>query len=1164
MQNKIYMKQAFLFLQFLLFTGIIILTFSCSKRSGDPKVLVFTKTADFRHESIPDGVAAIQKLGSQNKFAVDTTSNAEWFNQDSLAKYAAVVFLSTTGNILNHYQEAELERYIQAGGGFVGVHAAADAEYDWGWYGRLVGGYFLTHPGIRDSFPGVQTGTLQVVNKDHPSTKGLPELWKRTDEFYSFKKMDSSLNVLLKIDENSFNGGYNGDNHPMAWYHDYDGGRAWYTNLGHTKETFAEELFLKHLLGGIQYAIGDNKELDYSKAKTVSVPEENRFAKTQLVSGQLFEPTEMTVLPNLDILVAQRRGEIMLYKKGDSVLKPAGFLNVYWKTNTPGVNAEEGVLGLKADPNFAKNNFVFVFYSPLDSSVNRLSRFKFVNDKIDMQSEKVVLEVASDREICCHTGGSIAFDKEGLLYLSTGDNSTPFNEPKQPHPNSGYAPIDDRPGHEQYDARRSSGNPADLRGKILRIRVKDDGSYEIPDGNLYTKGQQGTRPEIYVQGNRNPYRISVDQKTGFLYWGEVGPDASKDSFDVRGPRGYDEVNQARKAGFFGWPLFIGDNYAYREFDFESGKVGANFDPAKPVNASRNNSGLQNLPAAQPAFIWYPYDASTDFPQVGTGGRNAMAGPVYYTDMFPKETRLPDYYNGKFFMYDWIRGWIKTVTMLPNGDFDKMEPFMQGTKLNNCIDMEVGPDGKLYLLEYGTGWFTKNPDAGLSRIDYNGGNRAPVVAGVTVDKTSGALPFKVTARVDAKDLEKDNLTYEWHFGTTTTETKQPQLEHTFTNAGDYPVYVVVKDDKGAAAKSAPVQVYAGNEAPEINITVGGNRSFYFPGVPVSYAVSVSDKDDPTATSDLANVFVSADYVEGLDKAGASMGHQVVTEAMAGRSLIQSLDCKGCHKEAEKSIGPAYQAVSQRYQKNPEATSHLVNKIIKGGAGVWGEVAMPAHPTLPESDARQMVAWILSLADGGQKQKSLPAKGTVNPTLDKKPAENGVLLLSASYTDKGSAGTKPLTGTATLALRSNSVSIGSARNLNGYNVQSFGGRQFFMVPKEKASFSLDSIDLSGISSVGFVLASNSSPKYGYAFELRLDGVEGRKVGEGVLSAGAKFAAGQGGYGRTLLTANMEPVTDGKLHKLYVVSRALNAGEEGSLILSSLQFNAGKERGAVAQRK
>jgi type 1 glutamine amidotransferase len=365
---------------------------SCSGRSGKARVLVFSKTAGYHHESIPDGVAAIQKLGSQNNFEVDTTTNADMFNEDSLQKYAAVVFLSTTGDVLNNYQEADFERFIQAGGGYVGIHAAADTEYDWGWYGRMAGGYFLDHPGINDSFPNVQPGVLLVADADHESTKHLPKEWKRTDEFYSYKKLNKDVKVLLTIDEKSYNGGVKMGNHPMAWYHDYDGGRAFYTASGHTKESYSEEPFLKHLLAGIQYAIGGNKKLDYGKAKTARVPEENRFAKVNLATGQFFEPTEMTILPNLDILIAQRRGEILLYKKGDSAIKQAGFLNVYWKTNTPGVNAEEGVLGIKADPAFEKNHYVYVFYSPIDTSVNRLSRFKFENDKIDSASEKVILQ----------------------------------------------------------------------------------------------------------------------------------------------------------------------------------------------------------------------------------------------------------------------------------------------------------------------------------------------------------------------------------------------------------------------------------------------------------------------------------------------------------------------------------------------------------------------------------------------------------------------------------------------------------------------------------------------------------------------------------------------------------------------------------------------------
>src|SRR5204863_7195045 len=196
--------------------------------------------------------------------------------------------------------------------------------------------------------------------------------------------------------------------------------------------------------------------------------------------------------------------------------------------------------------------------------------------------------------------------------------------PQVKYVNSGFGPMNDIPGHQQYDARRSSGNTNDLRGKILRIRVKDDGTYEIPEHNLFPKGEAKTRPEIYVMGDRNPYRISVDQKNSYLYWGEVGPDANNDSLSTRGPRGYDEVNQARKAGYFGWPLFVGNNYAYHQYDYNTGKSGALYDSAKPINNSKNNTGITDLPKAQPAFIWYPYVVSHDIPEVSAGGRTAMA------------------------------------------------------------------------------------------------------------------------------------------------------------------------------------------------------------------------------------------------------------------------------------------------------------------------------------------------------------------------------------------------------------------------------------------------------------------------------------------------------------------------------------------------------------
>ncbi|MCA0398430.1 MAG: ThuA domain-containing protein [Bacteroidetes bacterium] len=1101
--------------------------YACNFNKKTSRVLVFSETLGWHHESIGAGQQAIWKLGQENGFAVDTTSDPIYFTDDSLQHYSAVVFLNTTGDVLNQAQQNAFERFIQAGGGFVGVHSAADTEYDWNWYGKLVGAYFLDHPGITDSFPNVQKANFKIIDNSHPATAGLPNPWQRTDEIYSFKKISKDIKWLISVDETSYHGGKNGNAHPVSWYHDYDGGRSFYTNLGHTDESYKEPLFLQHLLGGIQYAMGDGEALDYSRVRTQNVPDEDRFTKTQLVSGQFFEPTEMTILPNLDILVAQRRGEIMLVKNGSHQAKQVGFLNAYYKTLKGNANAEEGVLGLQADPNFAKNHLVYIFYSPADTSVNRLSRFKFENDSLNTDTEEVILQFYSQREICCHTGGSIAFDKDGLLFVSTGDNSTPFDEAKQPYVSHGYAPLDDRPGHEQYDARRSSGNANDLRGKILRIRVNDAGTYSIPDGNLYPKNKPGTRPEIYVQGNRNPYRISVDKKNGWLYWGEVGPDANVDSLATRGPRGYDEVNQARKAGNFGWPYFVGNNYAYHQYDYATGALGPAFNAAKVYNASRNNTGIKDLPPAQPAFIWYPYDASPDFPSVKSGGRNAMAGPVYYTDLYPDSTRLPDYYNGKLFIYDWIRNWIKVVTMEPNGDFSYMEPFMDNTKFHNVIDMEVGPDGRLYLLEYGSGWFMKNPDAGLSRIDYNKGNRPPHVTGLEVDKLSGPLPLTVKATVTARDPEGKKLSYHWDLGDgTKIDNDQASITHTYKRGGDFQVAVTVSDAEKLTASASAVTVVAGNSSPLLDITTSGNKTFYFPGVPVAYDVSLTDPDEPglktmTGAGKTAAVteglFVSTAYQQGVDKAGASLGHQQVSGLQMGKGLVNSLDCKSCHKEAEKSIGPSWMAVAAKYKTRADATDYLVNKVISGGSGVWGEVAMAAHPTLKPDDARLMIGWIRSLANKGAVKKSMLPEGAVMPSAEE-AAKGTQLVISAIYTDKGAVNVKPLTADAV-------VSLASPRLVIDWELPADGSRELGM------------LDLTGIKSISTAFNGKAALLSGYTIEVRLDSPKGDLIGSAKVNEGSRAPE-----------IKLSPVEGA--HKVFLVSKAL-PGEKGKVVWGVLRF-------------
>lgn len=1106
------------------------------KRPGKPKVLVFTKTTGFRHASIPAGIAAIRQLGQENGFEVDTTENATRFTEDSLQQYAAVIFLNTTGDVLDNYQEADFERYIQAGGGYVGIHAATDTEYEWGWYNHLAGGYFESHP------PGVHKAMLTVKDKRFPATQHLPDTWEHTDEWYNFKSLDTTTHILINLEEKSYQGGNMGKHHPVSWYHDYDGGRAFYTALGHTEESYKEQAFLQHILGGIRYAIGENQLLDYSKAVSQRVPDENRFTKTMLTSGQFFEPTEMTILPNLDILVAQRRGELMLYKQSDRSLSQAGFLHVYYKTDIPNVNAEEGFLGLAADPDFKDNHYIYVFYSPVDTSVNRLSRFKFEQGRLDTTSEKVILQFYSQRQICCHTGGSIAFGPDKLLYLSTGDNTTPFDEAGQKYVSKGYGPMDDRPGHLQYDGRRTSANTNDLRGKILRIRVEADGSYTIPEGNLFKKGQAGTRPEIYAMGTRNPYRISVDRKNSYVYWGEVGPDAGGDDPE-RGPMGYDEVNQAKGPGNYGYPLFIANNKPYRAFDYETGVSGPPFDPAHPVNNSRNNTGLKELPPAHPAFIWYPYGKSKEFPLTGSGGRNAEAGPVYYSEFYPKETRFPDYYNGKLFIYDWMRGWVMAITLDKAGDYSKMEPFMPGTKLNAPIDMEMGPDGRLYVLEYGNGWFSKNADAGLARIDYNGGNRAPV-AKIETGKLTGALPF--TVKLSAKgsiDPDGDPLTYLWYFGNgNKKETTTPDVEYTYTTAGEYPVSVEVHDDKGGHTRSREIALYAGNETPVVKINIAGNSMFYFPGKQVKYTVTVEDKEDGKTEEN--NLYIHAGYAESQDKASLPQGHQIITGAIAGKNIMESSDCKTCHKTDEKSIGPSFKQVADKYKNIPDAANYLAKKIIIGGGGVWGETAMAAHPNISEGEARQIVEWIMELS-GTTRPPSLPMTGSINPLAGHEDKETGVFYLQASYTDKGGPGIRPMTGNATATLYSPRIPASGFEKADGVSLFEMNGMKFLIPATSSGWAQYKAVDLTDVNGINIIYFVQQAPKSGYLAEVLLDGPEGQKLGEVSIGPGAVPSAPNNAW------ITFAPVQDGKLHTLWFKLKAADTNEKVPVGIAAFQL-------------
>ncbi len=660
-------------------------------------VLVFSRTTGFRHGSIAAGIAAIESLGAANDFTVTATENQNLFTDANLEQYEAVVFLNTTGNPLGGTQQAVFERYIQSGGGYLGVHAAADAEYNWSWYGDLMGAYFQSHPSI-------QQATINVADKAHPATRNLPDRWSRTDEWYNYQvNPRGDVHVLMTLDESTYSGGSDGFDHPIAWCHEYDGGRSFYTGLGHTSSTYSEPLFLDHLLGGIQYAAGQTQG---DCGATI----ESNFDVTVLEDATT-NPMELEVLPNGDVLYIERSGAIRIHDQTANRTRTAGVVQVTQQQ-------EDGLLGLAVDPEFEQNNWIYLFYSPPGfPSRQQVSRFSLIDGQIDNSSEHVLLEIPVQRTSCCHSAGSMTFGPDGSLFISTGDNTNPFES-------QGYAPIDERPGRSNWDAQKSSANVDDLRGKVLRIMPQSDGTYTIPDGNLFPADGSGGRPEIYVMGTRNSFRISVDQQTGWLYWGDVGPDAGG-SNALRGPAGHDEINQAQQAGNFGWPLFVGDNKPYREYDFATGQSGDFYDPAAPVNNSPNNTGTQQLPPAQPALIWYPYGGSTEFPQVGTGGRTAMAGPVYqYESGLASSAKLPDYYDDTLFIYEWSRNWVKEVKLDDSGEILAINDFMPGLELNRPMDMEVGPDGAIYMIEWGSGFGGNNSDSQIIKIEYQGAVEIP--------------------------------------------------------------------------------------------------------------------------------------------------------------------------------------------------------------------------------------------------------------------------------------------------------------------------------------------------------------------------------------------------------------------------------------------------------
>jgi len=815
------------------------------------RVLVFSKITNFYHDSIPAGVAAIQKLGADHDFEVVATTDAGAFTDANLAGFDALVFNNTnstpqSGDLLNAGQRAALQTFIRNGGGWAGIHAASASERDWPWYEGLVGTIFDHHPDF-SSTGGVFPGRVKVTDRAHPSTKNLPELWERSEEWYNWKTNPTGkVHTLAQIKvRDGIHGLDEGVDHPYSWCQRYDGGRSWYTAGGHSGSSFSEPEFLEHLRYGIEWAAG-------VVAGDCGATRTDDFTRVGLVTENLADPFELAVAPDRKVYYIQRTGALKVIDQEN--LQVTTLLDLAYTSSM--TSQSDGLIGMTLDRAFATNGWIYLLWSDKVEKRLNLSRFTVTGNSVAMSSEKRLLTIPTFRgegRANSHMGGSLAMDGAGRLYAAIGDNTDPFDS-------SGYTPIDERPGRAAWDAQATSGNTNDLRGKILRITPQSDGSYTIPSGNLFAPGTAKTRPEIYAMGMRNPFRVAVDPLTNAVLVGDYGPDARSASAD-RGPEGTVEFHRITAAGNYGWPYCVGDNTPFNDYDFATSTSGPTFDCDAPVNDSPNNTGLTTLPAAKPALVWYAYSASARFPELGTGGGGPMTGPVYdYDPANPRTTKFPEYFEGKWIVYEFTRQWFKTLSIHQTaqtfrdnrfgatrvGDLQSINPILGAMSWVQPLDVEFGPDGSLYVIDFGSGTGSgrggSNEGAGIYRIDYVAGGKSPTVK-VGVDKDNGPAPLAVTfSSAGSAAGDGSALTYAWDFtndGSIDSTAASPS--HTYATAGRFTARLTVRNTGNGLTSTAVTDVVVGNTRPTVTITVPDGGFFDF-GDKIPYTVTVVDGED----------------------------------------------------------------------------------------------------------------------------------------------------------------------------------------------------------------------------------------------------------------------------------------------------------------------------------
>ncbi|MFI5755149.1 ThuA domain-containing protein [Streptomyces sp. NPDC051569] len=757
------------------------------------KVLVFHASATEESPVVNAGIEAIEAVGRSGpeaeRFKTVATDDASVFTKaNKLSTFNAVVFLTGGGDVLDPAQEAGLEAYLEAGGGFLGIHDAARTEPYSDWFTGLIG----ARPAAT-SPTKVQRATVEVGDRINPATKNLPLEWKRPDTWFNWKTNPTgTVHTVARVRESTYQPGTgaNGADHPVSWCRDYDGGRSFYTGMGGTADSYAETDFRDHLRGALLWTTrisrADCKATIDSNYTAERVTQPNQPGQ----QDQIGEPHGTVIAPDGRVLYIGRGGgdnsapvvtdwnnpeagkgigQIHVYDPKTKKVTLAGALTIFGNKGGGDelVKVEEGLLGIELDPGFETNGWVYLHYTPhsqLDRdkqmAERRVSRFTLdlATNKLDLASEKVLLKWPVQVHSCCHAGGGMAWDSKGNLYIAVGDNnSSQFSD--------GYSGNNPQPTYKGVsfaDARRTAGNTNNLNGKILRIHPEADGTYTLPTGNLFTgketaEGGGKTRGEIYVMGVRNTARISVDKKTDILYAGWVGPDAGEPS-TTWGPAKYDTFSAITHASNRGWPYCMGNKQPYRDRNLP--------DPSKPLgwydcdhlkNESPNNDGLVNIPPAEANTIWYsPQGGAPDYPRDANGvpsydvdeatyllpwlkggGQATMDGPVYrYDAATASDVSWPQYWDGKWFVGDFYdadnprHAVLTDPKTLANGGLPvsaeslrKIVPVGEGG-IRNLMDWKFAPDGSLYVLDYGRGFFTSDSQSALWRVTYKGGEPTP--------------------------------------------------------------------------------------------------------------------------------------------------------------------------------------------------------------------------------------------------------------------------------------------------------------------------------------------------------------------------------------------------------------------------------------------------------